>query len=329
MGQNEKTILITGGAGYVGSALVQQLLQRGYQVRVLDTLLHGGNALLPFLYNSRFELVVGDIRLDTDLDTTVRGIYGIVHLAAIVGEPACNHDPELAVAVNTIGSELLCRKAVSQGVKRFVFASTCSNYGTMSTDDTYLDETSPLKPISVYSETKVGFERYLLGLNRDGFYPTCLRFATAFGLSLRPRFDLTVNEFAKELALGRKLEVFGEQFWRPYCHVRDLANACVLTLEADEDDISHQAFNVGSNSENYRKKQLVELILKQLPQMADNVTYVERNDDPRNYRVSFDKINSTLGFTAKRKVADGIEEIIKALKLGLIKNPDDRSYRNL
>lgn len=329
MAQNEKTILVTGGAGYIGSALVLQLLKQGYRVRVIDTLLHGGNALLPFLYDSRFELVVGDIRRDTDLDTTVRGIYGIVHLAAIVGEPACNHDPELAVAVNTIGSELLCRKAVSHGVKRFVFASTCSNYGTMSTDDVYLDENSPLKPISVYSETKVGFEKYLLGLNEDGFHPTCMRFATAFGLSLRPRFDLTVNEFARELALGRKLEVFGEQFWRPYCHVLDLARACVATLEADEGDVSHQAFNVGSNSENYRKKQLVELILEQLPQMADNVTYVERNDDPRNYRVSFDKIHSKLGFAAERKVRDGIEEIIKAIKLGLIRNPDDRLYRNL
>ena len=329
MAQNEKTILITGGAGYVGSALVQQLLGQGYRVRVIDTLMHGGNALLPFLHDSRFELVVGDICRDTDLDTAVQEIYGVVHLAAIVGEPACNQDPELAVAVNTIGSELLCRKAVSRGVKRFVFASTCSNYGTMSTEDSYLDETSPLKPISVYSETKVGFEKYLLGLSRDGFHPTCLRFATAFGLSLRPRFDLTVNEFAKELVLGRKLEVFGEQFWRPYCHVRDLADACLTTLEADEDTVSHQAFNVGSNSENYRKKQLVELILGQLPQMADNVTYVKREDDPRNYRVSFDKIGSALGFKPGRKVVDGIEEIIKALSLGLIKNPDDRIYRNL
>ena len=329
MERNQKTILITGGAGYIGSVLVGQLLQHGFRVRVIDALMHGGNALLPFLYDPHFELVVGDIRRSSDLESAVKDTYGIVHLAAIVGEPACNRDPELAVAVNAIGSELLCQKALSSGVRRFVFASTCSNYGTMSADDSFVDETSPLMPISVYSETKVGFEKHLLDLNHNGFHPTCLRFATAFGLSLRPRFDLTVNEFVRELTLGRKLEVFGEQFWRPYCHAHDLARACLMTLEADEDLVSHQAFNVGSNSENYRKKQLVELILKQLPEMADNVAYVKRDEDPRNYRVSFDKIESALGFTTERKVAQGVDEIIKALKLGLIKDPDDRFYRNI
>jgi nucleoside-diphosphate-sugar epimerase len=236
--------------------------------------------------------------------------------------------------VNKVASEMLCEKAVARKVERFIFASTCSNYGKTSSgavngaSTIYVDEASPLNPVSLYAELKVGFEKYLLGLNRPDFAPTCLRFATAYGLSDRPRFDLTVNEFTRELLLGRELEVYGEQFWRPYCHVFDLARSCLIALEAEWLAIAYQAINVGDTSENYQKKTLVELILNQLPQMRGRVSYVQRDDDPRDYQVNCDKIHTRLGFSINKRVPEGIREIILAINSGLIENPDDSRYRN-
>jgi nucleoside-diphosphate-sugar epimerase len=198
----------------------------------------------------------------------------------------------------------------------------------MGDPDGYVDERCELKPVSLYAELKVGFERFLLDVNEPGFCGVCLRFATAYGLSARMRFDLTVNEFTRELFLGRKLEVYGEQFWRPYCHVYDLARACVGALEADTDRVSGQAFNVGDTAENYRKRELVELILRQLPEQKDKVSFVRRDNDRRNYRVNFDKIASSLGFSVSKKVPDGIREIIQALGSGFIRNPDDEFFIN-
>ncbi len=321
-------ILVTGGAGYIGAVVVGILLQDGYRVRVLDNLSHGGNALLTYFQNPRFELAYGDIRNRKDLHSALDDIDAVIHLAAIVGDPACREKPELAVAVNKEGSEELCRAAIERHVKRFVFASTCSNYGKMPDPEGYVDETSPLNPVSLYAELKVGFENHLLGLGLDDFCPTCLRFATAYGLSPRPRFDLTVNEFTRDLLLNRTLEIYGEQFWRPYCHTGDLARACVMVLKAPRAAVAYQALNVGNTAENYRKKDLVEMILERLPNRRDNVTYVHRGEDPRDYRVNFDKISEVLGFSVSRTVADGIAEIIFAIGSGLIRNPDDEYFIN-
>jgi nucleoside-diphosphate-sugar epimerase len=330
-----KPILVTGGAGYIGSALVAQLLNKGYCVRTIDNLSFGGAALLACSSHPN-----GDIRNAKDVDHALESVGAVVHLAAIVGDKACRQDEKTAVEVNKAASEMLCEKAVTRNVKQFIFASTCSNYGKTGTSAVYgtsainsasaiyVDEASPLNPVSLYAELKVGFEKYLLGRNRSDFAPTCLRFATAYGLSGRPRFDLTVNEFTRELLLGRKLEVYGEQFWRPYCHASDLARACVIALEAERPAIAYQAINVGDTSENYQKKTLVELILNKLPQMRDRVSYIRRDDDPRDYRVGCDKIRTRLGFSITKRVPDGIREIILAIDSGLIENPDDPRYRN-
>lgn len=320
---------MTGGAGYIGSVLIGRLLAQGYTVRTIDSLLFGDAGLVGYRSERAFEFVKGDIGRADDLKPALKGAQAVVHLAAIVGDPACKKYPDEAVKVNREGSRLLSRMAAEAGVERFVFASTCSNYGKMDSADGYVDETSPLRPVSLYAELKVEFEQYLLAMDRTGMKPVCLRFATAHGLSPRPRFDLTVNEFTRDLLLGKKLQIYGEQFYRPYCHTTDLAEAITRAVNADESAVAFEAFNVGDTDENYQKKTLVELILKQLPERLSNVYYVSREEDPRDYRVRFDKIQSALGFKAAKKVTDGISEIIAAIKSGVIKDPEDARYSNI
>lgn len=324
-----RKILITGGAGYIGSVLTGLLLRSGFKVRVIDNLSFGGESILGFLPHPDFEFNHGDICNSDDVDKALDGITGVVHLAAIVGDPACKKNPELATKINKTASESLYEKAIDVGVKRFVFVSTCSNYGKMENTDSYVDEESPLNPISHYAELKVGFEKYLMATKSDSLTPICLRFATAYGLSPRPRFDLTVNEFCRDLFLGRGLEVYGEQFWRPYCHTSDLANACRLALTAPDEKAAYRTYNVGNTKENYTKKDIVDLILKKLPHRKDTIKYVAKDEDPRDYRVNCDRIKDALKFTPVFTVKDGIEEIINAMMSRIIALPDNKAYRNL
>lgn len=323
-----RPVLITGGAGYIGSVLVGRLLQDGFAVRVFDNLTYGGNSLLAYLPLERFELMVGDTRSSDDLDRALADMNTVVHLAAVVGDPACAQNPQLAREVNRKASEMLAEKAVSRGIEQFVFASTCSNYGKMPVPDGYVNEQSPLNPVSLYAELKVDFESFLLNLQRSGFAPTCLRFATAYGLSPRPRFDLTLNEFTRELTLGKRLEVYGEQFWRPYCHTTDIARACSLVLQAERSRVSGEVFNVGDTEENYQKKTLVAMVASELGSACGPVQFVHREEDPRDYRVDFSKIRNALEFRTKRRVIDGIREIISAIRFGTIKDPESALYRN-
>jgi len=329
MRRQDEKVLITGGAGYIGSVLVRLLLSRGWQVRVLDRIDFGPESLQEHESNDSFNLVIGDLRDGAVVQKALDGVTHIVHLAAIVGEPACNRDPSQARDINSNGSKLVCDLAVKAGVRNFVFSSTCSNYRAPSVNDSFVDESAELQPLSVYSETKVGFENYLLATSQNDFCPTVLRFATAYGLSPRPRFDLTVNEFTRELLLNRKLEVYGEDFWRPYCHTEDIASACAGVLEAEDSLVSHQAFNVGSTDENYQKKTLVALIDHEVPGAATLVTRTDQAVDLRNYRVSFEKIKELLDFKPTKTVPDGIREIIEAIRSGTIADPDSRNYHNV
>ncbi|HTM66754.1 MAG TPA: NAD(P)-dependent oxidoreductase [Flavipsychrobacter sp.] len=323
-----QTILVTGGAGYIGSVLTRQLLEKGYTVRVFDSLMYGGEPIIDLFNYPNFQFIKGDVRNEEDVKKAMEGIDCVAHLAAIVGDPACAKNPELARSVNLEGSKLLYTVANESGAKKFVFASTCSNYGKMDDPNEFVHEESTLAPVSLYAETKVAIEQFLFSQPKDNACkPTCLRFSTVYGLSLRPRFDLTVNEFAKELTLGRELTVFGEQFWRPYCHVFDLARSVVSVLEADEAVVAFEVFNVGDTAENYQKKMIVEEVRKVLPD--SKITYVQKNEDPRDYRVSFDKIKNKLGFKLMFTVPDGIRQIKKVLDEGFILNPDDQKYKNV
>jgi nucleoside-diphosphate-sugar epimerase len=323
-----QTILVTGGAGYIGSVLTRQLLEKGYTVRVLDSLMYGGEPIIDLFNYPNFQFVKGDVRNEEDVRIAMEGIDCVAHLAAIVGDPACAKNPELARSINLEGSKLLYTIANEKGAKKFVFASTCSNYGKMDDPNEFVHEESTLAPVSLYAETKVATEKFLFSQPKDNACkPTCLRFSTVYGLSLRPRFDLTVNEFAKELTLGRELTVFGEQFWRPYCHVFDLARSVVSVIEAPEALVAFDVFNVGDTAENYQKKMIVEEVRKVLPN--SKITYVQKNEDPRDYRVSFDKIKNKLGFKLMFTVPDGIRQIKKVLDEGFILNPDDQKYKNV
>jgi nucleoside-diphosphate-sugar epimerase len=319
-------ILMTGGAGYLGSVTSLALIEAGHSVRVIDDLLHGGRPLLPLLGHPRFEFVRGDIRDDTALATVLQGTNAVIHLAAIVGDPACARSPELARAVNESASVSLLSAAQTAGVERFVFASTCSNYGRMTDTSMLAAEDHELRPVSLYAETKVAFERKLLGQPPGTTTATVLRFATLFGLSPRMRFDLTVNQFVMEALTQRKLEVFGEHFWRPYVHVRDAARAIATVVGAPSDTVAGQVFNVGNTRQNYRKIDLVEIISRHVAGL--DVRYVSVADDPRDYKVSFDRIGERLGYETTRSVEDGIQEIARAIESGILGSVDDPTYSN-
>jgi nucleoside-diphosphate-sugar epimerase len=320
-------ILITGGAGYVGSTVVPLLLAEGHRVRVLDTLLHGGESLLGVWSHPNFEFVLGNVCDRAKVRASVDGMDAVVHLAAIVGDPACSRQPDLAQSVNLHASLALIEESQQAGVTRFLFASTCSNYGKMNDANKYVDEESELRPVSLYAETKVAVEKALLQSGHNGKWcPTPLRFATIFGVSPRMRFDLTVNEFTLEMLTKKHLKVFGEQFWRPYVHVRDAARAIQLVLSSPASKVAGSVFNVGATNQNFQKQLLVEMIRPYAPDAI--VEFVHKAEDPRDYRVSFARISEQLGFKITRPVAEGIEEVAHLVRNNIIGNFGDRRYRN-
>ena len=320
-------ILITGGAGYIGSRLTPLLLAAGHQVRVLDHLAHGGESLLGVWCHPGFEFTRGDIRDRDTVRTAVSGRDAVVHLAAVVGDPACSREPALARAINLDASLSLIEESQLAGVERFVFASTCSNYGRMKDASQYVDEESELCPVSLYAETKVAVERALLQSGHNpGWCPTPLRFATIYGVSPRMRFDLTVNEFTMEMLTKKHLKVFGEQFWRPYIHVHDAARAIQLVLSSPVETAGGCVFNVGATDQNFQKKQLVDLIRPYAPDAV--VEFVHKTEDPRDYRVSFARITNQLGFETTRTVPQGIAEVARLAQENVVVNFEDKKYCN-
>ncbi|MDP7196172.1 MAG: NAD(P)-dependent oxidoreductase [SAR202 cluster bacterium] len=324
-------ILVTGGAGYVGSVLLRELLKENYNVTCVDNLMFGGESLLDIWHNKNFNFIKCDINDWNTFSNVLKKnkFDAAIHLAAIVGDPACRMNSELAVQTNWESTKWLLDKSIDIGIKKFIFASTCSNYGKMDDPESYVDEESTLAPVSLYAELKVKFENYLLTEIKKykNFFPTSLRFSTVYGLSPRMRFDLTVNEFTKNLSLGKELTIYGEKFWRPYCHVKDFSNAFITVLRAENEKVAYNVFNVGDTSENYTKQMLVDEIIKIIPEAKIN--YVEKNEDPRDYRVNSDKIKRELDFNITMRVPDGIEEIKRMIQEGVIVNPEDQRYYNI
>jgi nucleoside-diphosphate-sugar epimerase len=320
-------VLVTGGAGYVGAGLVEELLDAGRDVRVLDSMLHGQDEVAERLRGLGAEVREGDVRDERVRREALEGADAVVHLAAIVGDPACARDPELSQAVNVEAPRALVAEARDAGVRHMVFASTCSNYGRMADPTVPIDESGVLAPVSLYAEQKVEVEKMLLSGETAPMGATCLRLATVYGVAPRMRFDLTVNEFTRDLWADRELEVFGEQFWRPYVHVRDAARAMRMVLEAGPERTGGEVFNVGHSDENYRKLDLVQIITDQVGR--GTVSYVKRNEDPRDYKVAFAKVRDSLGFEPRMRVPDGVREVADALEAGAFEDPWSPEHRNI
>jgi nucleoside-diphosphate-sugar epimerase len=322
-----RSTLVTGGAGYLGMVVADELSASGRIVRVLDALVHVGHEELVAAIEARgIDVVRGDIREPAARRQALDGVDEVVHLAAIVGDPACAADPQLSHAVNVEATRALVADARAAGVRRFVFASTCSNYGRIADATVPIAEDGALAPVSLYAEQKVAVERGLLNGAHAPMEVACLRLATLYGVAPRMRFDLTVNEFTRDLWANRTLAVFGEHFWRPYVHVRDAALAIRLVLDASAEQVVGEVFNVGRSGENYRKLDVVDIIRSQIDR--GRVSFVHRDEDPRDYKVSFDKIARVLGFDPAMTVADGVAEIVAALDSGRFRDPFDRRHRN-
>ena len=322
-------IFITGGAGYIGSVLAGQLLSRGDEVTVFDDLWFGGDSVIPLMQSDRFRLIKGDICTETRLASIMSTADCVVHLAAIVGFPACDKvGRDHAWRINVQGTQNVWQAANKAGVKRFIFASSYSNYGE-SQQGELVTETSPLQPKSIYAETKIEAEKYLLSRgSSDITAPTCLRLATVFGLSPRTRFDLIINQFVLDALTKGVLEIYQTDFKRSFVHVRDVARAIAAMLDSPIEMVRNQVFNVGSESCNISKQKLVEMIKLSIPKL--NVLYrdVSFAGDMRSIHVSFEKIRRTLAFEAKTSVAEGIEELIGAIQNGVIADPHNNRYRN-
>lgn len=316
-------VLVVGGAGYIGSILTRQLLDAGYRVRVLDLELFGTQSLADVIDHPRLEVMKGDFRNIEDAARALRGMDAVCHLAAIVGDPACALDRETTIAVNYAAAKMMAQLAKANGVTKFVFASTCSVYGD---SEDIMSEDSPPNPVSLYATTKIDAERALLDTADADFRPTILRFATAYGWSHRPRFDLVANLFSAQAVTDKKIRVFNGEQWRPFVHTRDIARACVLTLEAPLTKVGRQIFNVGDECQNYTLTQLGQIVARCCPGI--DVEEVRNGDDPRNYRVNFSKIRRTLGFRASIDLVEGVQEMVDAVRGGHVPNWRDPIYSN-
>jgi nucleoside-diphosphate-sugar epimerase len=316
-------VLLIGGAGYIGVPLARRLLHAGRAVRTLDRLVYkNGASLLGLASEPGYEFVFGDMGDSAALDRALDGITDVVILAGLVGDPITKDFPREAQSIN----ERALRRCIDQmngrGLSKVVFVSTCSNNGVIP-DNEVADEGFPLNPLSLYAEAKIRAEAYLMSLKgRVDFHATALRFATAFGLAPRMRFDLTVNEFARELFLGNKLVVYDADTWRPYCHVRDFARLILRVVEAPPEAVSFEVFNAGGDANNLTKRQIVNLVLEHVPD--GHVIYRDNSADRRNYRVDFRKVRETLEFEPKLDVAYGIDEIIRAVRSHLFDDVDAR-----
>lgn len=307
-----RKVLIIGGAGYVGTVLTDHLLNENYQVRSLDQFLyHNNHCVLSYLGRVGYESFYGDFCDSNTVMNSLEGVTDVVLLAGLVGDPITKKFPEASKRTNEEGIQRLIESLNGCGIDRFVFVSTCSNYGLIENDQ-LANEEFELKPLSSYANAKVAAEKKLLSMRgKTDFSPTVLRFATAFGISPRMRFDLTVSEFTRDLALGKELLVFDAHTWRPYCHVRDFARLIQIVLEAPKQRVANEVFNAGGDVNNYTKQMIVDAILEYLPN--SRVNYQQHGGDPRNYRVDFCKVREQLYFLPQYTVNDGIAELLDAM----------------
>lgn len=325
MTDSSRHIVITGGAGYIGSALTARMLRLGYQVTVIDNLLYGGESLVSFMADPNFHFSKQDINDPRCVKNALPQNWDIpkavFHMAGIVGFPACQAiGKQAAHYYNVKGTENILNQARKAGIEKFLFTSTYSVYGHHDTGS-LLTEDSEARPESLYAETKLAAEEIVRGGGGIS-----LRMATLFGTSPRTRFDLVLNQFVLDAFIKRELLIYQRGYIRSFIHVQDVLDGLLLAL--NKDGIAGEVFNLGSERGNFSKDQVVQMVIKRLPD-----TFVEYKDltfggDRRDIDVSFEKIKEKLGFTAKITVDDGVKEVVNALRWGLIKEPNHIRYRN-
>ena len=321
-----KKILLIGGAGYVGSVLAESLLAKGLAVRVFDSLIYG-NSVSPLSLRNHdaYEFHFGDMANCEALEQAMVDVTDVVILAGLVGDPICNAFPSVAERINHTAIHRAMEVIASHMLRSAIFISTCSNDGLIPESDR-ASELYPLAPLSSYAEQKVVAERRFLDVMQSGNVekPVVLRFATAFGLSSRMRFDLTVNEFTRDLFLGKHLQVFDPDTWRPYCHVADFARLVEKVLDANPSAVAFEIFNAGGDLNNHTKREIIDIIAAH--DLPGRVEFITGGRDPRNYRADFGKVHSTLDFKPKYSVGFGVQELIIALKNNLF--PDSARGMN-
>ncbi len=327
MSSSQKHVVVTGGAGYIGSLLTAQLLQQGHRVTVIDNLLFGGESLMTFLSHPNFHFAKADLTEARSLRDSLPRAWPrpdvLFHLAGIVGFPACQAvGKQAAWYYNVEAARNLLDQAGNLQINRCVYTSTYSAYGA-SPDGSPLTEDSPLKPQSLYVETKLAAEE--LFLQRGGLV---LRLATLYGVSPRTRFDLVVNQFVLDAFIKRELLIYQRGYSRSFIHVLDVVRGLMLSLTAPDEKIQGQVYNLGTENGNYSKDQIVQLVIKRLPETFIQYKDLTFGGDVRDINVSFEKIRRELGFEAKLTVDDGVREVVNTLRLGLIREPQHERYRN-
>jgi len=317
--KKSQKILVTGGAGYIGSVLCGELLFRGHRVTVIDNLTYGGNSLLGYMAHPHFAFHKADVCDRSSLEPYFAGIEHVVHLAAIVGFPACQKlGSKASFDCNLDGTANVFELAERHGARRFVFSSTYSNYG-VADDGNPVTEESPLFPQSLYAETKIAAENYLLEqAKRSRCAPIIFRLATLFGPSPRTRFDLIINQFVLEAVQKRKLMIYQKEFNRSFVHIRDISRAFRLALEAPLESVRGQVFNIGSNNGNFTKEQIVSLVQKYVPGVEVEYKDLHFDGDMRDVKVSFDKVERLLGYKAQITIEEGIKEMAQVIQSGFL-----------
>jgi nucleoside-diphosphate-sugar epimerase len=329
---SDRHVLITGGAGYIGSLLTSELLRANCRVTVLDSLFFGGESLVSFLHHPNFHFVKADVTELRAVKDALKNDWpkpdALVHLAAIVGFPACQAvGKQVAWRFNVEATKTVFEQACDLGVERFVFASTYSNYG-LSQEGRLVTEESPLIPQSLYAETKIAAEEFLLAQKESDCAPLIFRLATLYGVSPRTRFDLIINQFVLEAFTRRELIIYQRAYSRSFVHVLDTVRGMMLGLEAPQSKVRGQIFNLGTEKGNYTKDEIVKLILRRIPESAVEYKDLTFGGDMRDITVSFAKIRKELGFDITLDVDDGIRELLFALRDGMIRDPYHEKYRN-
>lgn len=308
----EKKILVIGGSGYIGRVVIKDLIKNDFKVTNVDLKIYPDqNQNLEFQNrNERFLKI--DLRNIHALEEHLKDNNYVIILGGLVGEPITNKYLDLSKSINENGIINLIDSCDNlKNLKNLIFISTCSNYGI--TDKTELvNEDHVLKPLSPYAKAKVKIEKHLLSKKNVSYASTVLRFATAFGLSPRMRFDLTVNHFCYSMFKYCKIEVYDADTWRPYCHVKDFSRLIIQVIKSDIKKVDKKVFNAGSNKNNFTKEGIVNLIHKKIPEAK--IILKKGGVDRRDYRVSFEKVKNELNFETKYSVENGIEEIIDAFK---------------